>query len=72
MKVAVTRRMAEALAERHGGRMYVVSQADWRRIRRTLRMFPKAYAACKRLDVEMTPLVARHGEDVLRKPRSKG
>jgi hypothetical protein len=71
MRIPVSMEIAAPLLERHGSRMYVVSQEDWKRHKRTLKGFPQAYAACKKMGLIMTPLLVKHGNEVVKCPRRK-
>ena len=59
MKISVPYSLAKGLVDRHGGKLYVCSQKDWKKVLKVIEKHPKACEEVSALNMVLTPLLIR-------------
>lgn len=75
-RLQVPAELAEQILAKHGNPVYLVSGADWEKVREVVRKNKKVNDALKAADVrlyeiDITPIVIRKGDDLAVMPPSR-
>lgn len=62
-KVVIPWEIGKYIQQRHGRDVLIVSRKDWNRVRAVVKKCRRTYEALKALDLVMSPVMLRGGED---------
>ena len=64
VQVVIPWEVGKYVKERHGRDVLIVSRKDWNRVRKVVKRYPEVNRELKALDIVLSPVMLRGGDDV--------